>query len=138
MAALTADRNRQARGTGKVYLFPMAAVKIYKGSIVMANASGFATPGTDTAALRVVGIATETIDNAAGAAGDKFIHVDADREFLFVATSITQAMLGTLMVCVDDDNVDDAAGATNDIPVGRLTEFVTTTSGWVLVPGLEN
>ncbi len=45
-------------------------------------------------------------------------------------------MIGTSMVVVDNNTIDDVAGATNDIPVGKLTEFVSTTSGWVYVPGL--
>ena len=70
------------------------------------------------------------------ATGNFWIQVEYDREYLFAATSITQAMVGVNMVTVDDNTVDDIAGATNDIVVGKLTEFVSTTSGWVHVPGL--
>lgn len=137
MAALTADSNRQARGIGKVYRLPVkASTNIYKGAIVAIDAGGFAVAGADTAGLQVIGIAMEKVLNT-GADGAAFVHVDSDREFLFAASSITQAMLGDLMVIVDDNTVDDAAGATNDIAVGRLTHFVTTTSGWVFVPGLS-
>jgi len=112
-----------------------AATTIYKGAIVCIDAAGNAVAGADTAGLQVAGIAHETVANA-GAAGAKLIVVEYDAEFLFAATSITLAMVGDLMVIVTDNDVDDAAGATNDISVGRLIEFVSTTSGWVYVPGL--
>lgn len=139
MAVLTAARNRQARGEGKHAQVPVAAAtKIFKGAIVMIDASGFAVNGSDTAGLQTIGVAYETVDNTAGANGALEIRVEYDREFLFTATSITQAMLGDLMVCVDNDVVDDALGAVNDITVGRLIDFVSVTSGWVYVPGLSN
>jgi len=136
MTALAANANREVRGVGRTLRVPVATAKhIYKGAIVAIDANGFATPGTDTAGLQVIGIAMEDVNNT-GADGALFVHVDCEREFLFTASSITQAMLGDLMVIVDDNTVDDAAGATNDIAVGRLTQFVSTTSGWVCVPGL--
>jgi hypothetical protein len=139
MAVLTAARNRQTRNASvKHMVLPISNVKIFKGAIVMIDASGHAVNGSDTAALQTVGIAHETVDNSAGSAGAINVIVEYDAEFLFTATSITQAMLGDLMVCVDNDVVDDAAGATNDITVGRLIQFVSTTSGWVYVPGLSN
>lgn len=137
MTALAADANREKRGLGRVFSLPAAAVKIWKGGIVALNTAGFATPAADTASFICAGVAIETVDNAAGAAGDKRIRVMADAEWKFVASSITQAMLGTAMFVVDDNTVDDAAGPTNDVAVGKLTEFLTTTSGWVYVPGLS-
>lgn len=136
MTVITTAVQREKRGVGRVFHFPMAAVKIVKGEIVMANAAGFATNGVDTASLIVLGVAIETVDNSGGAAGDLKIRVDADCEFKFAATSITQAMLGTTMYCVDNNTVDDAAGPSNDVAVGKLTEFISTTLGWVYVPGI--
>ncbi len=137
MTAITTDVQREKRGIGRVGSFPMAAVKIVKGAIVHINAAGFATNGADTAGfLGTAGVAIETVDNSAGAAGDLRIRVDFDAEFKFAASSITQAMVGTDMFTVDNNTVDDAAGPTNDIKVGKLTEFISTTLGWVYVPGL--
>lgn len=137
MTALAAAAQRQHRGLAKTLPVPVAAdAVIYKGAIVCIDGDGFAIPGADTAAIQVIGIAAETIDNTGGSDGDKTVEVEYDCIYLFAATSITQAMLGDLMVIVDDNTVDDAAGATNDISVGRLIEFVSTTSGWVYVPGL--
>ena len=135
MTVLAAAANRQAKGAPKTRRFLMAASQtIYKGAIVHMNSSGLAIPASDTASQVVVGIAAETMISAA--TGNFWIQVEYDREYLFAASSITQAMVGTNMVTVDDNTVDDIAGATNDIVVGKLTEFVSTTSGWVHVPGL--
>lgn len=136
MTALGADSQREKRGTGRIMVFPVATgVTIYKNGIVGINAGGFAVPGADTAGLQVAGIAYEQVVNS-GADGAKKIRVEVEAEWLFAASSITQAMLGDLMVIVDDNTVDDAAGPTNDVPVGRLTEFISTTLGWVYVPGM--
>lgn len=137
MAALAAAANRQARGTCKTIRVPVkATTQIWKGAIVALDANGFAIPATDTAGLQVAGIAAES--KLGGATdGAVYVQVEYDRAYLFTASSITQAMLGDLMVVVDDNTVDDAAGPTNDIAVGRLDEFVSTTSGWVYVPGIS-
>lgn len=139
MAALTANKNLEARAYVKgLDPFPVAAsTVIYKGAIVALNAAGFAVPAADTAGLQVVGIAHDKVDNSTGANGDKNVIVEYGREYLMAAASITQALVGDLMYVVDDQTVDDAAGPTNDIAVGRLTRFVSTTSGWVFVPGLS-
>lgn len=139
MTALARDASREKRGIGRVFHYPVKANAIlYKGAIVTIDVAGFAIAATDVATNKVAGVAIEKVDATGFADGDKWIRVDADCEFLFAASSITQAMVGALMVIVDDNTVDDAAGATNDISVGKLTQFVSTTSGWVYVPGLTS
>ena len=62
MAALTADRNTQ-RKPGELLPFKLAAgVKIFAGSLVCANASGFAVPGSTAATLTYLGRAEETVE----------------------------------------------------------------------------
>lgn len=134
MAALTADRQTVSKLTGIKSYPVLTGTTIYKGAIVAINAAGYAIPATDTAGLVVVGIADEKVVNS-GASGSVLIRVLYDRLFLLPATSITQAMVGTNMVVVDDATVDDAAGATNDIVVGKLIEYVSATEGWVLIRG---
>ncbi len=130
-AALVADRITPWQDPD-LQSYPVAAsTKIYQGAVVMINSSGFAVPAADAAGGKVVGIAEKTVDNSAGANGD--LKVNCRRGvFLLNATSITQAMVGTVMYVVDDNTIDDATG-TNSIKAGRLVEFVTTTSGWVLI-----
>jgi hypothetical protein len=113
-----------------------ASAVIYKGGLVMVNSSGYAIPGADTASCKCFGVAME--DKTGGtSSGDVDVKVGFGAEWKFAASSITQAMLETTqaMYIVDDNTIDDAAGATNDVFVGVLTEFVSTTSGWVFVTG---
>lgn len=131
MAALTADRETSAKDVQHKW-YPVAAVKIYKGSIVALNTSGYVVPASDTANLRVVGVAVEFVDNSGGAAGDKKVRVERGRAFKFAASSITQAMVGDIMYIVDDQTFDDGLG-TNVIKAGRLVEFVSTTEGWIYI-----
>lgn len=137
MTALAATGSRQSRGVMSIRQFPVNALSvIYKGGFVTLDTDGYARPGTDTASYLCAGVALE--DKTGGAAdGDVWVTVGFGCDFLFTASSITQAMLNTspAMYLVDDNTVDDAAGATNDVFVGLLVQFESTTSGWVYVPG---
>lgn len=138
MAVLTTPYNREARGYCKLRDIPVAAgEKFFKGAIVCVNAGGYAVNGADAVGIRAAGVCHANVDNTTGAAGDAIVVAEYDREFLFDAASITQAMVGTTMYIVDNTTVDDAAGPTNDIAVGKLSGFVSATQGWVYVPGFS-
>lgn len=132
MTALDKDRQTASKEIDlKSYLCDVD--HIYKGGLVALNAAGYAVAATDSATdVRVVGVADENVDCTVQ--GAKKVRVRSGRAFLFAASSITQAMLGDTMVVVDDQTVDDAGGATNDVTVGHLIEYVSSTSGWVFIP----
>lgn len=135
MTALAADSQREKRGQGRVFHFPVAAdAVIYKGAIVQLDATGFAGPAAAGNTRVIVGIAREKVDNTGGADGAKDIRVDADCEFLFAASSLAQTALGAAMLVIDDNTVDETSAGS--ATVGALTEFVSATQGWVYVPGL--
>src|SRR5690349_19645246 len=71
MTAQAADRkNVTVAGSGRERVGLVAGTtKIYKGSVIAKNASGYLVPAADTVGLRVVGVAQEQIDNTAGADG---------------------------------------------------------------------
>jgi hypothetical protein len=132
--ALSADRNRKRRGNGIIFSLPVAQnANIFKGAIVAINTGGYAAPGANTSGFLTAGVAEEHVHNT-GADGAVRIRVMADCEFLFTASSIVQAAAGAVMMCVDDDTVDETGS--NNVKVGRLTEYVSATQGWVYVPGL--
>jgi hypothetical protein len=113
-------------------MFPVAAnAKIYSGSLVCANSSGYATPATDTAGLKFLGVAAEQVDNTGGANSAKWINIYRSGSFQFDALSITQVMVGNAVYVVDDHTVDDYAGPSNDIRVGILVRFEGYNRGWV-------
>jgi hypothetical protein len=128
---LTADRQTQLKGPGLKAYPVKAATTIYAGSIVMLDVAGFAVPGANTASCVCAGIARA---RAVGGATDGavWVTVEAPVHALLAATSITQAMVGRAMYVVDDQTVDDTAAS---VAAGILSEFVSTTSGWVLVKG---
>lgn len=130
MTALSADRETAIKG-GIFKSYPCGVDVIYKGGLVAIDADGYAVAAANTAGLRVVGIADEKVDNSAGSAGDKEVKVRRGCIAKLVATSITQAMVGSHMYVADDQTFDDTA--TNGVIAGILVEYVSATSGWILV-----
>lgn len=129
--ALTADRDTQ-RKDGNVESYPMGAVKIYKGDLVMINSSGYAIPGADTASCVFVGVAREQVDNSAGAAGDKNIEVWRKGAFLFAIAAATIASVGLVVYCEDGGGTVGLVGTTsNDIPCGKISQYEDATHVWV-------
>ncbi|MES2596393.1 MAG: hypothetical protein V4662_13695 [Verrucomicrobiota bacterium] len=114
---------------GTTIKVPIAATtKILQGTILARNAAGYAVPGTDVASIVVLGIALEEVDNTAGAAGDLSVNVARARAFLLKndgTNPVTVASIGTAGAAVikDNETVCVAAGATNDIPVGKPIEI---------------
>lgn len=141
MTALSAAR-ATIKQDPTIVAYPMSVSAIYLGAMVCLDASGYAVEASDATALSdVIGVAVASnpgdaaaglVDNSAGSAGDKTIDVESGKAFLFVATSITQAMVGDVMYVADDQTFDDTS--TNKVAAGVLTKFVSTTSGWVLIP----
>ena len=135
MAALTKDRATPYRD-GIEIDFPVAAnIKIFAGSLVCANTSGYAVPAADTAGLKFLGVALEQVDNTGGANGAKKVRVRRTGTFEFDALSITQAMVGNSMYVMDDHTFDDSSGPNNDIRVGILVKYVSDTKGWIDITG---
>lgn len=135
MTALAAAANRQARGPlGHRIRVPVkAASQIWKGGIVGRGTDGFAVAGVKDANVQILGIAAESVLGGA-TDGAKYIEVECAREYLFAASSVTQAMLGNAMKIIDDNTVDETEA--DSATVGPMTEFVSTTQCWVFVPGL--
>lgn len=134
MAALTKDRITETKIVG-LKSYPVAAsTKIYNGSIVCLNTSGYAVPAADTVGFVVKGIADEQVDNSSGAAGDLWVKVKGPILARLDCTSITQAMLGRKMYVVDDHTVDEEfQDLTNSVLAGVLVEYISATEGWIYI-----
>jgi hypothetical protein len=112
--------------------YPVAGnTKIYAGSLVCLNGSGYAAPAADTAGLKFAGVALDQADNTGGADGARKVRLRRTGVFQFEASSITQAMVGDAMYVVDDHTFDDAAGPTNDVRAGVLVKYESATRGWI-------
>ena len=133
MAALTDDRATEHQLEGEIRRYPQGTTKIWKGSLVMLNSSGFAVPAADAAGSHgVVGVAVKTTA-APTANGDNDVEVLTGVARL-VATAITAAMVGQMMYVVDDQTFDDAIG-TNAVKAGALVKRESNTDGWILITG---
>ncbi len=127
--ALSNDRVTQLKSLGAKAYPVKASTTIYAGSLVCLDTGGYAVPAADTAAFTCVGVAHAKAVGGA-ASGDVWVLVNAPVIALFAATSITQAMVGTMMYVADDQTFDNTS--TNGIMAGILLEYVSTTSGWIM------
>lgn len=111
MTALAADRNT-AYQDGEMIAVPVAAATtIYAGSLVAANSSGYAVPGSTATTLTALGRAEEQVVNA-GSAGDVTVRVRRAKAFKFAndgADAVVQGDLGKTCYITDDQTVSHTA-----------------------------
>lgn len=131
--ALAADRNTPRRSGDEVNLGLAASTKIYAGSIACRNASGYAVPGSVATTLKALGMATEQVDNSAGAAGAKSVQI-AKGVYKFGNSAstdlLTIADIGNDCYIVDDQTVAKTNGTSTRSVAGKV--FAVDTDGvWV-------
>lgn len=128
MTATTTAREAK-RKDGEIIAYPMAAVKIPKGALVNINAAGYATNATDAASETFAGVAYETVDNSAGAAGDLSIRVETTGTFVFTdgGGNGAQTDVGIEFKIVDNQTITDAS-TTNNLKAGIAVESISATS----------
>lgn len=125
MANATANRD-EARQQGESRAYKAAAVRLYEGTLISLNTSGYATNASDTANEKFVGVARKEVDNSAGAAGDKDVLVWASGVVEVAAGwSAAQGDVGKQVYASDNQTVNLAANLTNDVLVGRIVEVVS-------------
>lgn len=133
MAAATKAINTPERPGILLYVPLAAATIIYAGTLVALDGNGRAVPASDTAGLRVIGLAQETVDNSAGAAAALSINVKPG--VFRLNNSATDAVdtndVGKLCF-VEDDNTVNEAGADDRVIAGRVVE-VDAEGVWVEV-----
>ncbi|MFH1029561.1 MAG: hypothetical protein V1791_16300 [Pseudomonadota bacterium] len=132
--ALSTDRNTPMKD-GELISVPMAtAKKIYAGSLVAANATGYATPGATATTLTYLGRAEETVDNT-GADGAKSILVRCGKAFKWknaAGDAVTQASLGKTCYITDDETVSGTnAGGNTQSAAGKVVGLESD-GVWVL------
>ncbi len=130
--ALTTDRNTPV--TDALFVnHPVAeAKKIYAGSLVVNNASGYAEPGSTATTLTALGKAEEQVDNSLGANGALSIRVSRG-VFLFANTgadAVTRAKIGKSCYIVNDYSVAKTNGAGTRSIAGKVID-VTSEGVWV-------
>lgn len=120
---LAADRNTPMKD-GEVVAVPMAAnAKIFAGALTVANATGYAAPGSTATTLTYLGRAEEYKDNTGGADGAMTILVRRKKAFKWknaAADLITQAELGKTCYIVDDETVAKTNGGNTRSAAGKV------------------
>lgn len=127
------DRNTPRRDGLGLRLPVAAGVRLFAGRMVGVNADGNAVPGGSPAAVVIVGIAQEQIDNRDGTAGAQSIDVRRGTfQLKPAAAGITLAAYGKRVKATDDESValvgEDAAaivaGTVRDVDAdGVWVEF---------------
>lgn len=129
--ALTKDRNTPTR-EGSLVIHPVAANKrIYAGSLVVLNATGYAEPGSTATTLTAVGRAEGQVNNDGG---DGALRVEVRRGiFRFANTAadaVTRTEIGKSCYVVDDYSVAKTNGTNTRSVAGKVID-VTSEGVWV-------
>jgi hypothetical protein len=131
MASVTSELTTKRREPD-IESYPVyQAAKLYAGTIIMLNATGYAIDGADTASCVFAGIALETIDNTAGASGAKYIQVYRIGLFRLKLGTAAITDVGTVVYILYNNEVARAAGATNDIPCGVVASYDSAGYAWI-------
>lgn len=137
MAALTADRDTPRR-ENLLRNFPMkAANRIFGGSLVCIDSTGFAVKGQVSTTLKCVGRAEEQVDNTGGA--DGALRVPTMSGLFRFANStagdlITLADVDAACFIVDDQTVAKTNGTATRSQAGIIRD-VDSGGVWVEVGG---
>jgi hypothetical protein len=130
--ALSADRNTPQREGDKLVLGVATLKKIYAGSLVMRNASGYATPGAVATSCLGVGRAAEQVDNSAGLDAAKTVEIERGifRFANSAALAITIADIGKECYVEDDQTVSRTDNGGTRSVAGRIAD-VDSSGVWV-------
>lgn len=123
---LTQDRNTHYKAAELVPVPVAADAVIYAGALVVANATGFAAPGSVAATLTYLGRAEEAVDNTDGADGAKTVLVRRGKAFKFAnhATDpVTQASLGKTCYIADDQTVAATSDTNARSAAGKVVQL---------------
>lgn len=135
MVALTDVRITPSRD-GVIFNRPLAAnAKIFEGSLVCLNATGFATRGATATTLKADGVAQKTVDNTGGA--DGAVSVETFKGVFRFANSaagdlIARADIGNTAWIVDDQTVAKTNGTNTRSAAGTIVD-VDAQGVWVRI-----
>lgn len=123
--ALTKDRNTTERAGSHLALPVAANAKIFAGSIVVINATGYAAPGATALNLRAAGRAEENVDNTGGANGATTVPVSRG-VFKYKNSAADPIVQGDLLAdCFieDDETVAKTNGAGTRSRAGKIIDL---------------
>lgn len=116
-----ADRNTPMKD-GEIIPVPVAAATLCEaGKIAVANANGYAAPGSVATTLTYLGRFDQTVDNAAGGNGDKTVLVRRKKAFKWknsAGDAVGQARQGKTVYIEDDETVAATDGTSTRSAAG--------------------
>ena len=123
--------------TRKMVPVAAGAIHIYTGALLNYGTDGYATLASDTSGERFCGIATQELNQATGGTdGDNSIEVIpvGSGEIVNMTTgTIAVTDVGVKVYANSDDQVELAATTSNDVEVGTIRKFLSTTSAEVQI-----
>jgi hypothetical protein len=134
MTALAADKNYKRSRVGDRNFPVAAAVKIYWGSMVSLDNTGYLRPARATATDLVLGVCKARADNSAGAAGAISAEIESDWAVPMFnsggADTIALTDIGKDCFAVDDQTVALTSNSAARPRAGKIYN-VTTDGVWV-------
>lgn len=121
MSALTRDRNTPLKNAEVIGVPAATNAVIHAGAIVVANATGYAAPGSTAVGLTYLGRAEESVNNTSGADGAATVLVRRLNAFKWANDgSISQAHQGKTAYIVDDQTLAATDGTGTRSAAGRI------------------
>jgi hypothetical protein len=136
MAATTVERDTLRKGQEPLPALQelkLSAQKCLAGTIAVLSA-GYLAMGTSALNLVCLGRFEETVDNSAGAAGDKYARVLAGAFWWANGDTIVQADMGKVCYVMDNQTVAKADGGGTRSKAGILLE-VDSVKGVLVLMG---
>lgn len=135
MAVTTGQIVKRQGRDGKIRTAGVAASKIlYEGTLCFEDAGGDATDVKVDANTTFLGVVRETVDNSAGADGDKQVEFWTDGDFELPSASLAAADIGVAIYA--SDNYTTTKTSTANVAIGKLVDVVSATVGIVAIKGL--
>lgn len=135
--AVTANQviRRRSGSPGRRKVPVAASTILYEGTMCFEDAGGdFA--GTVVENGSFGGIVCDMVDNSSGADAAKEAEVWYDGEFLLTCSAATLAHEDIGKAAYGVDNFQFTETATDLVPIGIITEVVSTTQAWVSIHGI--
>jgi predicted RecA/RadA family phage recombinase len=135
MAVTTGQVVKRKGRDGKIRSLGVAAAKVlYEGTLCFEDAGGDATDVKVDDDTTFLGVVRETVDNSAGADGDKTVEFWTDGDFELPSASLAAADVGVAIHATD--NYTTTKTATDNPAIGKLIEVVSASVGVVSIKGL--
>ena len=128
--AVTANQIIRRKDDCRLGLKIYQSTRLYEGTMVFVNASGYADDDTGSGVNKFAGIAVSDYDNSSGADGDLSCELLADGVFLLTGSGFTQADVGKQAFATDNYTVvvADTAAA---VRIGVVVGYESSTKIWV-------